>query len=402
MKVIVFLLLAVVSCQAATWQVQAKDLETIIIGISFVNETTGWVPGDQNGVGALFLRSDDGGKSWKPCTHDGYVTIPMGIAMERLSDGTVNGVIGGVGIGRNFTSMEYTTDGKTFHPPESDPDFVGAGQDAKTIHGIDHAFALAGSYVDYKDRDFNGLAVTYDGGHTWSNIDIGYEYPIARYGHFPTPTTWFVAAGEWPALDSWDNKDEARVISQRIRIHKEHGIQFRTDQSEYTSRKLLQTGGYAATISRTTDGGKTWQTVYNDTTGSFYFNDIDCPTAKNCWAVGEAESDSPRPGIRILHSGDGGNTWQEQLYIGDPTYSLIEIAMLNETEGWAAGAVLTRSITGQFYHTTDGGKTWTTAQTLSDEYALALDLYQPNNGSQYLGWGTAITLEGKSSILIYN
>jgi len=325
----------------------------------------------------------------------------MGIAVERLSDGTVNGVISGVGIGRNFSQMEYTIDGRTWHPPEKDPDFVGAGQDAKRIFGVDHAFGLAGSYVDYKDKSYNGLAVTYDGGHSWVNYDMGYMYPIARYAHFPTASTWFVAAGDWPSLDSWDNDPDFHVVSQKIRIHKKHGIQFRL-QEPHVSRSLLQAGDYEATISRTTDGGKTWTTVYNDTTGSFYFNDIDCPTTKNCWAVGEAESDSPRPGIRILHSGDGGNTWQEQLYNSDATYSIIEIAMLNETEGWAAGAQLTRSITGKFWHTTDGGLHWNMEQELDDEYAMAISLYQPTNGTHYLGWASAITLEGKSSVLVYS
>jgi photosystem II stability/assembly factor-like uncharacterized protein len=85
-----------------TWQVAAKDIETIIIGISFADANNGWVPGDENGVGALFLRSTDGGMTWKPVTHTGYVMLPMGIAMEKLPNGTYQGVISGLGFGKKF------------------------------------------------------------------------------------------------------------------------------------------------------------------------------------------------------------------------------------------------------------------------------------------------------------
>jgi hypothetical protein len=384
-----------------TWQVAAKDIETIIIGISFADANNGWVPGDENGVGALFLRSTDGGMTWKPVTHTGYVMLPMGIAMEKLPNGTYQGVISGLGFGKNFTSMEYTADGSSFHPPESDPDFLGEGQDAKVIWGQPSAFALAGQYTSFQGKNYNGLAASFDGGHTWVNYDIGYSYPWARYGHFPSPTTWYISAGVWPGDLNWDYDPEARVLSQYVRIHKRHGIQFRPMMGLHgPSRKPLQASGYMAAISKTTDGGKTWATVYNNT-GNFYLNDIDCPTTTDCWAVGESESDSPQPGVRIIHTADGGNTWNVQMYIANASYSLIDIGMINATEGWAVGAILTRTITGQFFHTSDGGNTWTMAQSLSDEYAMAVSFVETVPGMSYLGWASAITLEGKSSILRY-
>lgn len=70
---------------------------------------------------------------------------------------------------------------------------------------------------------------------------------------------------------------------------------------------------------------------------------------KNAWGVGYL------PGIggygHILHSSDGGNTWEIQwkssTYGPDP----FKVEFLNETEGWvAANRVL--------LHTTDGGMTW--------------------------------------------
>jgi len=273
---------------------------------------------------------------------------------------------------------------------------------------------LTGQYenMDLPPVQVNGLTATWDDGKTFVNYDCGITTAYTRYGHFPSPTTWFLAAGVWPSLDAWDNDPEARVISQKIRIHKQFGVQFRhvwerenlnhaTVYGSRRGRSLLQTSGYVAAVARTTDGGKTWATVFSDM-GDYYFNDIDCPTTTDCWVVGESESDSPNPGVRIIHTADGGATWDTQLYINDPTYSLIEIAMVNATEGWASGAILTRGINGQFFHTTDG-KTWTMAQALTDEYAMAMSLFKNPNAANgtYQGWASAFTLEGSSSVLVY-
>jgi len=401
------LLLLASSCYAQnrTWEVIAKNLETIIIGISFVNETTGWVPGDQNGVGALFLKSSDGGATWKPVKHEGHVIIPMGIAMDNLDDGTSIGVISGLGMGANFTSMLYTPDGETFYSPNPNPNALGESQDAKVIHGLDGAFALPGQYTNFKAENFNGVTISYDGGRTWENTDVGYSVPWVRYGHFPSPTTWYVSAGVWPSLMEWDHDPECRVLSRHIRIHKTKGVQFRRflgleeTPVNPAGRRLHQTSGYLAAISKTTDAGKTWTTVYNGT--GFYFNDIDCPTTTDCWAVGESESDSPTPGVRILHTGDGGQTWDVQLYVDNPNYSLMEIGMVNATEGWALGGEFTRIITGHFWHTSDGGKTWNLEQTVNDEYGSAVS-FVPTSSSDYLGWATAFTTAGQSSVLKYS
>jgi hypothetical protein len=52
----------------------------------------------------------------------------------------------------------------------------------------------------------------------------------------------------------------------------------------------------------------------------------------NSYVVGESEADSPKPGSRILHTADGGKTWEVQLYNPNPAYSLMAIEMISETE----------------------------------------------------------------------
>ncbi len=70
----------------------------------------------------------------------------------------------------------------------------------------------------------------------------------------------------------------------------------------------------------------------------------------------------------ILHTTDGGNTWEVQ-QIGD---YIMAVEMLNKSEGYAAGR------TGTIYHTTNGGNTWdyhasTFAYLLDMDFPLGSD-----------------------------
>lgn len=71
---------------------------------------------------------------------------------------------------------------------------------------------------------------------------------------------------------------------------------------------------------------------------------VDFVSATHGWAVGH---DSV-----ILHTSDGGITWQIQQYLPEQQKPLMDVAFKNKEEGIAIGAY------GLFYRTTDGGNTW--------------------------------------------
>jgi len=247
----------------------------------------------------------------------------------------------------------------------------------------------------------NGASVTTDQGKDWGNYDIGVDY-WSRYGSYPSATTWYISAGWWPGYYDFHHPEAEgiHVLSQKIRLNHETGVEYLFNAGNIQpGRRLLQTG-YAAAITKSSDGGKTWTTVFQDL-GNYYFNAIDCPTETDCWIVGESESDSPQPGVRILHTGDGGKNWDVQMYNASSDYSLMDISMLNTTEGWAAGGKLTEAdFEGHFWHTTDGGKTWTLENLVKNVYGNDLSFVW-NQDKTYVGWATAFTKSGQSSTLIY-
>ena len=139
--------------------------------------------------------------------------------------------------------------------------------------------------------------------------------------------------------------------------------------------------GYAAQIARTTDAGLTWQTVFSNF-DAYYFNGIECASAQDCCAVAEDAgppyNNASDVGTYIFCTTDGGNTWVDTFRDMDTAASLIDIAALSPLEYWAVGAELGKlgPKAPSFYHTTDGGASWTqgtASSDLADTYAIAID-----------------------------
>ncbi len=90
----------------------------------------------------------------------------------------------------------------------------------------------------------------------------------------------------------------------------------------------------------TSDGGRTWQkqaTGVEDTLSSVSFVD-----AKSGWAVGDEGT--------ILHTADGGKSWQRQK--SPVPYFLMAVQFVTKEKGW----IVTERT--NILHTEDGGKTW--------------------------------------------
>jgi len=101
------------------------------------------------------------------------------------------------------------------------------------------------------------------------------------------------------------------------------------------------------TIYKTTNGAVTWDSVHANAGGFYHFVD-----ANNGWMIGSSGENVGENGINnILHSTDGGTTWQLQASnIGEAN----AIHFSDTSNGWVVGKA------GLVMHTTDGGTHWNT------------------------------------------
>lgn len=133
---------------------------------------------------------------------------------------------------------------------------------------------------------------------------------------------------------------------------------------------------------------------------------MECASAQDCCAVAEDAgppyNNASDVGTYIFCTVDGGATWTENFRDLDADASLVDIAALSPLEYWAVGGEL--GVIGpkdpSFYHTTDGGQTWTagTFTGMAHTIAMAIDCVAGVNC-----WVNLIdTLTQESSVGILN
>jgi len=112
-------------------------------------------------------------------------------------------------------------------------------------------------------------------------------------------------------------------------------------------------------------------TTKYSTMGDVYFNQIQFVNENTGFVVGEGDS----RGV-ILKTSDAGNTWNEVFVTNQ---SLVALKMVNENEGWAAGAIYARtSITTYFVRTMDGFQTAEEYESDLPYAVWAIDGFDPN------------------------
>jgi photosystem II stability/assembly factor-like uncharacterized protein len=120
--------------------------------------------------------------------------------------------------------------------------------------------------------------------------------------------------------------------------------------------------GRWGTVLHTADGGKTWQrqkTNTDYTLSSIHFVDL-----KNGWAVGDEGT--------IVHTSDGGTTWQKQK--SPVPFFLMGVHFVTPLKGW----IITERT--HILSTDNGGKTWN-IQFKEDDFVLkAVSFCDPLNG----------------------
>jgi photosystem II stability/assembly factor-like uncharacterized protein len=137
--------------------------------------------------------------------------------------------------------------------------------------------------------------------------------------------------------------------------------------------------GSHGVILHTTDGGNNWvEQNHGFTSGSYIFSDLHFLDANNGWAVGgKGETFGSSAKRVILHTTDGGSTWETNLF-ESYTSPLTAVYFTDSNNGWVVGEYDQNS--GQILHTSDGGNTWIVQDSGVTTHLTDLFFTSSNNG----------------------
>ncbi|SDP13707.1 WD40/YVTN/BNR-like repeat-containing protein [Lentzea jiangxiensis] len=137
------------------------------------------------------------------------------------------------------------------------------------------------------------------------------------------------------------------------------------------SGQVAWVSGSKGTVLRTTNGGRTWDSVGPPGAEALEFRDVEAFDARNAVALSIGEGESSR----IYRTSDGGRTWQESFRNTDPKAFYDCVAFFDRFRGLA----LSDPVDGKFrvLRTGDGGRSWHVDDTkgmpdaLPGEFAFA-------------------------------
>lgn len=160
------------------------------------------------------------------------------------------------------------------------------------------------------------------------------------------------------------------------------GVNVRLRGVSAVSESVAWASGAGATVLHTVDGGTTWQklTVTDD---ALDFRDIDAVDAQTAYALSIGNG----PASRIYKTTDGGKTWQLQFKNEDPKAFLDAMSFWDASHGIVFGDAVDLKL--YVLITADGGRTWSRVPT---EH---LPPAQGNEGA-FAASGTNIAVIGKS------
>lgn len=186
-----------------------------------------------------------------------------------------------------------------------------------------------------------------------AGLSFSWDFGDGQQAHDATPAHAYAQPGDYAVVLSVTNEAGAKLQARWT----------------VTVRRSAMLQGGACSVGST--GGWCWQRPRP--TGSTLY-DIQWLDAAQAWAVGQSGT--------ILHSSDGGNTWQAQ--VSGVSATLRKVAFFDRLNGWAVGDENT------VLHTRDGGAHWQ-AQA-SGEYGYGYGFGSGDGALRVLGTETAMLL----------
>ena len=337
-----------------TWKAHNVPFNWYLSDVVFTDVHHGWVVGHRENIMGeyyypIILATSDGGVTWKKQYFPGGNTVSLVLASVAFPDASHGWAVD------NSGNILATSDGGAHWTAQSS----GTTDNLRSVTFADasHGWIVAVAYDPKTDQSTSGLLATTDGGATWTRQAVGIQvntlsfadrlhgYAVGADGSIATTidggASWQVRSSVSPASGIpalWD-------------------IAFADTAHGWAVGGGMDTG--TGVILATTDGGATWSA---QAAGSGLLG-VSFPDAVHGWAVGGGShlgGTGPAVGGPpvILHTGDGGLTWQTQS-AGTSFGSLNDVDFVDANHGCVAGS------SGAFPSghpilaaTSDGGVTW--------------------------------------------
>lgn len=377
-----------------TWRRQAlPDNVSILNRIDFIDPMIGWAVGVKrtgtDGIDILhsgvIYFTDDGGETWKEQYSSGEQVTLTAVDFIDISNGWVAGFPSSSTLQGGF--VYHTTDGgRTWNRQEPG----GFDEPLWDIQFIDKNRGYA-TGTDYISAWGPPVWRTTDGGETWTKIRMKEGDSIMAEGFFALAIVGdrVVLVGDHDLIArserAWGPCPETSSSGETCYncdcLFKQHYISthyilhdlfFADNESGWAVGSLSNEPGFwGQVILHTSDGGNTWMTQYKDAPSLdelFSYHRLDSVSfidSKNGWAVGTSKTISREHKGAIMHTKDGGMTWENE---GSNLYDqwdleFFDVEFLNDKEGWALATKRFPSQNIFLAHTLDGGNHWNWVDT---------------------------------------
>jgi photosystem II stability/assembly factor-like uncharacterized protein len=382
-----------------TWQNQSFGTTSYACNtVSFTDPMNGWIGGTDNMLHPFIYTTLDGGTNWT------QQTIPVSAQGTQISSMEfINNQKGWATV----TSLYETPAGPVMYTEDGGLNWT-----------IQYYTNQSYNYIDVKDElniavvgmtlipnSNERIAVSSDGGQTWtsaatpiieytqgiqyvgdkiwiaasksiilSTTDIGTTWNWEHYAPVLRSVGWISDQVGWAIAGSnvgtdhyalkttdggfnWESDETVPGGAQVIFLDENHGWMLKE--------------GNAAKISRTIDGGSSWN-QYNFG-GSNWIGEMFFATPDSGWAFGSNGT--------LKFTSNGGINWSNQS-VGSTNY-VQAVWFANSKEGWAGGGYGGGG--GFIAHTNDGGANWDQQSMPYDDHILSFSFTDNKNG-----WATTI------------
>ena len=153
--------------------------------------------------------------------------------------------------------------------------------------------------------------------------------------------------------------------------------------------------GSRGVIAHTRDGGMTWTKQDASVEKIYTLNEVHFSDENNGWIIGNIRALASGTGTVILHTQDGGITWEHQHEAAEE--DLADMDFVDVGAGWIAGTTFHRGqFAGTIFHT-DDGQNWETQFEIDDIWFSGVDFVDRNEG-----WAVGNETDGKNWIIFHS